>query len=256
MTAPLTTVPAPESPVLVSVLEALDETADGCALDPTIVTTFPENPDALRGVRPPSAEQMAGWSVASLTPESGRAILCEQTIRVDLIWPKTVMPGLVGLFHSPSTAQAVTATTSALEAVGLLATCSGKGTVTSQSPAAGDPVPIGTAVTCIAELVMPSVVGMDPTSAEATLAAAGVTASGSGSGVVVSQSPAAGTKLTSAGGATFYAEQPRPAPVAGGGYAYYENCTAARAAGAAPIRRGEPGYAPKLDRDNDGIACE
>ena len=37
---------------------------------------------------------------------------------------------------------------------------------------------------------------------------------------------------------------------------YYPNCDAARAAGAAPIRRGEPGYRPALDRDNDGIACE
>jgi hypothetical protein len=37
---------------------------------------------------------------------------------------------------------------------------------------------------------------------------------------------------------------------------YYANCTAARQAGAAPIRRGEPGYRPALDRDNDGIACE
>jgi len=37
---------------------------------------------------------------------------------------------------------------------------------------------------------------------------------------------------------------------------YYENCTAARAAGAAPIYRGEPGYRSALDRDNDGIACE
>ncbi|WP_371876924.1 excalibur calcium-binding domain-containing protein [Phenylobacterium sp. LH3H17] len=36
----------------------------------------------------------------------------------------------------------------------------------------------------------------------------------------------------------------------------YANCTAARAAGAAPIRRGEPGYGPHLDRDNDGVACE
>ena len=36
----------------------------------------------------------------------------------------------------------------------------------------------------------------------------------------------------------------------------YANCTEARAAGAAPIRRGEPGYGPHLDRDNDGIACE
>lgn len=37
---------------------------------------------------------------------------------------------------------------------------------------------------------------------------------------------------------------------------YHPNCAAARAAGAAPIRRGEPGYASHLDRDNDGIACE
>ena len=41
-----------------------------------------------------------------------------------------------------------------------------------------------------------------------------------------------------------------------GGSAHYANCTAARAAGAAPIRRGEPGYASHLDRDGDGIGCE
>ena len=40
------------------------------------------------------------------------------------------------------------------------------------------------------------------------------------------------------------------------GNVYYANCTAARAAGAAPIRRGEPGYGRHLDRDNDGVACE
>lgn len=36
----------------------------------------------------------------------------------------------------------------------------------------------------------------------------------------------------------------------------FRNCDAARAAGAAPISRGEPGYGSHLDRDNDGIACE
>ncbi|WP_052171742.1 excalibur calcium-binding domain-containing protein [Paracoccus sanguinis] len=36
----------------------------------------------------------------------------------------------------------------------------------------------------------------------------------------------------------------------------YRNCTAARRAGAAPVRRGEPGYGPHLDRDNDGVGCE
>ena len=36
----------------------------------------------------------------------------------------------------------------------------------------------------------------------------------------------------------------------------YRNCAAARAAGAAPLYRGQPGYTAHLDRDNDGIACE
>jgi len=41
-----------------------------------------------------------------------------------------------------------------------------------------------------------------------------------------------------------------------GGDAYYKNCAAARAAGAAPLRVGEPGYRSKLDGDGDGVACE
>lgn len=45
-------------------------------------------------------------------------------------------------------------------------------------------------------------------------------------------------------------EPPQPADV------YYANCSEVRAAGAAPIRRGDPGYSRKLDRDGDGIACE
>ncbi|GAB3228277.1 hypothetical protein GCM10027447_20280 [Glycomyces halotolerans] len=37
---------------------------------------------------------------------------------------------------------------------------------------------------------------------------------------------------------------------------YYENCDAARAAGAAPVYRGDPGYGKHLDRDGDGVGCE
>ncbi|MEV6713403.1 excalibur calcium-binding domain-containing protein [Lentzea sp. NPDC051208] len=46
--------------------------------------------------------------------------------------------------------------------------------------------------------------------------------------------------------------QPAPEPPA----AYYANCSAAKAAGAAPLYRGQPGYRAPLDRDNDGVACE
>jgi endonuclease YncB( thermonuclease family) len=37
---------------------------------------------------------------------------------------------------------------------------------------------------------------------------------------------------------------------------YYQNCTEVRAAGAAPIHAGDPGWQTKFDRDGDGIGCE
>lgn len=40
------------------------------------------------------------------------------------------------------------------------------------------------------------------------------------------------------------------------GSVYFRNCSEARAAGAAPVRRGQPGYGPHLDRDADGVGCE
>ena len=46
------------------------------------------------------------------------------------------------------------------------------------------------------------------------------------------------------------APKPAPAPV------HFTSCKQAREAGAAPLYRGDPGYSSKLDRDNDGVACE
>ncbi|MDZ5782145.1 thermonuclease family protein [Marinococcus luteus] len=37
---------------------------------------------------------------------------------------------------------------------------------------------------------------------------------------------------------------------------YYENCDAARDAGADPVREDDPGYGGHLDRDGDGVGCE
>lgn len=36
----------------------------------------------------------------------------------------------------------------------------------------------------------------------------------------------------------------------------FRNCSEARAAGAAPVMRGAPGFGAHLDRDNDGVGCE
>ncbi|WP_406633697.1 excalibur calcium-binding domain-containing protein [Pseudarthrobacter quantipunctorum] len=50
---------------------------------------------------------------------------------------------------------------------------------------------------------------------------------------------------------------PAPAPAAPApSSVQYANCTAARAAGAAPIYAGTPGYGKHLDRDGDGIGCD
>ena len=53
-------------------------------------------------------------------------------------------------------------------------------------------------------------------------------------------------RLTDPGAAT-----PTPA-----GSVLFESCDAARAAGEAPVRRGDRGYGSHLDGDGDGIACE
>ena len=38
--------------------------------------------------------------------------------------------------------------------------------------------------------------------------------------------------------------------------AYFRGCNEARAAGVAPLRRGQPGYREGMDGDGDGVACE
>ena len=45
-------------------------------------------------------------------------------------------------------------------------------------------------------------------------------------------------------------------PVSSASNVYYAGCDEARAAGAAPIYRDQPGYRPDMDGDDDGIACE
>ncbi len=47
-----------------------------------------------------------------------------------------------------------------------------------------------------------------------------------------------------------------PAPQPFVGSASYANCDEVRAAGKAPIYRGDPGFEQKFDRDNDGVGCE
>ncbi|MEA3009821.1 MAG: hypothetical protein QOJ91_1513 [Sphingomonadales bacterium] len=43
---------------------------------------------------------------------------------------------------------------------------------------------------------------------------------------------------------------------AGRAWVYFPGCNEVRAAGLAPLYRGEPGYRVEMDGDRDGIACE
>lgn len=51
-------------------------------------------------------------------------------------------------------------------------------------------------------------------------------------------------------------EAPAPFVDAPASDVYYQNCAAVKAAGAAPIYAGQPGFAAKFDRDGDGVGCE
>ena len=58
------------------------------------------------------------------------------------------------------------------------------------------------------------------------------------------------------GGPSSRAAAPQAQRFGSGGATYCANCSEARAAGAAPVRRGDPGYSPRLERDGDGSGCE
>lgn len=113
-----------------------------------------------------------------------------------------------------------------------------------QSPAAGAPLPPGSA----AEISLTDSLTPCPDKAGVPLKPVSTP----------TPTPPPGSTKTPAPGGTGKAKPPAssPTPAPGPKDTYYKNCAAAKAAGAAPIRRGQPGYGKHLDRDNDGIACD
>lgn len=49
---------------------------------------------------------------------------------------------------------------------------------------------------------------------------------------------------------------PSKTPTSASVQVVYSNCAEVRAAGKAPLHRGDPGYSEELDRNGDGVACE
>ena len=126
------------------------------------------------------------------------------------------------------------------------------GTVTTQLPgsgaraAAGDPITLG-------EAGEPPVVASAPVVTQEPVAQAPVARQTA----VQAPRPLVAAPRTVAPAPRAAAPAPRveaPAPAASS--SYFKNCSEAKAAGAAPLHRGDAGYRSALDRDNDGVACE
>ena len=116
--------------------------------------------------------------------------------------------------------------------------------VTSQDPAAGERVPADQAITLTVN--DDSAEAAASASASASAAAAEASASAEASEQAVQDEPAQPKEP---------AQRPQQDPKKSTS-TYYANCTEAKAAGAAPMYEGDPGYRSGLDRDHDGIACD
>jgi hypothetical protein len=121
---------------------------------------------------------------------------------------------------------------------------------------------VGLIASCGFGAALGSTSGADPTPSPSTVTVT-VTAVETVT-VAPSEPPAASATPSDAGPAEPAEPQPTatreaapvPPPAPPPAEAYYANCTQARAAGAAPLYVGEPGYRKALDRDGDGVACE
>ncbi|MFD6953142.1 calcium-binding protein [Nocardiopsis sp. TSRI0078] len=107
------------------------------------------------------------------------------------------------------------------------------------SDQAGPPPPAETVTATVSEPVEPTATATEEVEVEVTVTEA-ETVTETATETVTAQPDSAGAGT----GAT------------GGGSVHYQNCDAARAAGAAPVRRGDAGYGRHLDRDGDGVGCE
>ena len=110
--------------------------------------------------------------------------------------------------------------------------------MTSQDPAAGEQVPADQAITLT--------FNDDSAEAAASASASASAAAAEASEQAVQDEPAQPEEP---------AQRPQQDPKKSTS-TYYANCTEAKAAGAAPMYEGDPGYRSGLDRDHDGIACD
>ena len=125
--------------------------------------------------------------------------------------------------------------------------------VTAQDPAAGEQVAADREIT----LTVTHDSAHAEASAKASASAAAAAAAAAEAAEKAAQEKAAQEAQQAEEAAQEPAQEPEePAQPAQKPQAYYRNCAEAKAAGAAPLYQGDPGYRSALDRDHDGVACE
>lgn len=137
--------------------------------------------------------------------------------------------------------------------------------VTSQDPAEGATLAQGSIVhlgvkslvKLAAEKAAAEKAAADKVAAEQAAAAKAAADQAAADQAAAAQAAAAQAARDAAARQAAQAPAPAPAAVAPApAAAPFANCTAARAAGAAPVYAGTPGYGTHLDRDGDGIGCD
>lgn len=132
--------------------------------------------------------------------------------------------------------------------------------VTAQDPAAGEQVRADRAIT----LTVNHDSADAAASASASASAAAAAEASASAAAAEAEPPEPAVQKEEPAPVEEPAQEPAQAPrqsgqnpdSEGAAGAYYANCTEAKAAGAAPMYEGDPGYRSGLDRDHDGIACD
>ncbi|WP_241829781.1 excalibur calcium-binding domain-containing protein [Parafrankia colletiae] len=159
---------------------------------------------------------------------------------------------LVGVALLPAPRSAAERSGSAAESAGYPG-----GVIAGTADRAPTPVPLPPASTARTDSSVPPVRAAAGPASPVVVAEPGAPGAGEAAAGLASTAPRSGAP----GSPSTSRHRTKPGPsmpsTAAGGpaSAYYRSCGEARAAGAAPLAAGQPGYRAGLDPDGDGVAC-
>jgi Excalibur calcium-binding domain/Protein of unknown function (DUF2510) len=204
-------------------------------------------------------EQYAALIPAAWPPPSAPGTPIKQPARAGWKRKRVLIPAaVIGLLainavNTPRSSRVATSpsTTIATQVLADAVTVTAAATTSTAAPASTTTTTATVAPTTVANTIPPTTATTTPTTTPAKTAPMQVLpiAAPAGTELPAAEPPAADPS-------TAPPTVRVPATTAQAATVYYRTCAEARAAGVTPLRRGDPGYAAHLDKDNDGIACE